>query len=253
MLRFCYQNTDYRLPMTQGGVHALLSVDENWRALAYEKAGSSLELSIDIGFSLPLKELQYLYKTKQADFLLVMGLASEYEVSKKGEMALDTRHLPLVELNLGINYTKWNFETEKTDLIGNIIRYPMLKDLQNLTVDSTICANSTLWFPVMPITTLSAIDFGETSSNRVDVHFAGHTEDTGGRLDFSFEEKQLPFSLYFRIGGYADEFIGMSIAERFAELNACAATVYDLSRYHIIEKIIHKQTKSVQIQLLEKD
>jgi hypothetical protein len=253
MLRFRYQNTDYQLPMTQGGVHALLNVDENWRELAYEKDGSSLELSIDIGFSLSIEELQHVYETKQADFLLAAGLAREYEANKKGKMVLDTRHLPLVELNLGINYTEWNFENEKTDLIGNIIRYPMLKDLKNLTLDSTICENSTLWFPVMPITTLSTIRFGETGLNYIDVHFAGHSEDIGGKLDFSLEEKQLPFLMHFRTGGYADEFIGMNIAERFAELKACAATVYDMSRYQVIEKIINKQTKSVQIQLLEKD
>ena len=247
MLKVQYKNKEYNFPIMNpmkwnSYVYGTIDLDNNWRELDYKNGGQTLNIGATSYFEVPENLFKELYKS---EFFFSEQIIDEIE-------GRDTSgNLPLINFNLTIDYTKiFDFKTYESILIGNIKnKFPTFKELENIRLDRKIVENSQLDlgnnFNYQP--TLTSINFGKIKDNTINLicqaEFETHKK-TKGKVKI---DVWLPINLYFEAGVYSDSFPGMSIEERLKEVRDCFATVYNISKYNLIEKIVNEKGKRVEI------
>ena len=252
MLTVSYNDKAYKFPLlhpTQGNtyMYGTIDLDTNWRQLEYQNGGHTLNLGATSYFEVPRELFKDLYKS---EFFFSEQIMDEIEGGDTSE------NLPLIYFDLEIGFTKiFDFNTYESVLIGNIRRkFPTFKALENLVLDKAIVADSLLTlsnaFNYEP--TLRSIKFGKIKDKAINViclaEFTAH-DNTKGRIEIDI---WAPIKLYFEAGVYSDSFPELSIDERLKEIRDCFATVYDISEYELIERVVDEESKRVEIQFINK-
>ena len=247
MLKVTYNNQEYEFPTMNpmkwnSYVYGTVELDNNWRELDYKNGGHTLNIGATSYFEVHKKLFKDLYKS---EFFYSDQIIDEIE---DGSIS---KELPLINFDLDISFTKiFDFKTYESVLIGNIKKkFPTFKELENLRLDEKIIEDSQLDlgnnFNYQP--TLKAINFGKIKDNTINLICLAEFE-THNKIKGEIEiDVWLPINLYFEAGIYSDSFPGKSIEERLIEIKDCFATIYDISKYNVIEKIIDKESKRVEI------
>lgn len=247
MLKVSYENKEYKFPIMNpikcnSYLYGFVELDNNWRELDYKNGGHSLGITATSYFEVPKNLFKKLY---ESDVFYAEQIIDEIEDG------IISKELPVINFDLGIDFTKiFDFKTYKSVLIGNIkTHFPRFRDLENLKLDANIIENSTLnigYFNYEP--TLKAVNFGEIKDNTIHLICKAAFE-TYHKIKGEIEiDVWLPINLYFEAGVYADSFPDKSIEERLTEVRDCFATIYDISEYNLVEKVISEKAKRVRIQ-----
>lgn len=236
MLKITFKNQVYELPLSQGEIIGSFCLDENWRSLNY-KENSSLSLDVHFYYCVPTHLALALYEHN------LVNLPENIDGP-----VINPQALPLIDLDLQINDTEYDFENEKSVLLGTLSRFPTIDELSHHTFEKNILENSTLWFPSFgQIAVLEKIAFGEKSENKLDISISGRCSDMRGELLFEIKEEKMPFSIIGKIAGYANEFVGFSKEKRFQEIKDCFSLLYNIDKYNLSERVINTEFKGVEI------
>ncbi|MCU0430290.1 MAG: hypothetical protein MUF42_10000 [Cytophagaceae bacterium] len=159
MLRVTYKNKDYEFPLLKGN-------STNWISLKDEN------IDIELIFTVPSSMIQNVY--------------SETNI-------IQTDDNPIIVLNLEINHTEYNFDTEELIPIGNLSLKPNVNDLENIELSDKIVQESTLYFPgYASRSTIKSISFGEVHNNEINIEFSGTCIDIKGELYFEVTDVKVP-------------------------------------------------------------
>ncbi|NRD20948.1 hypothetical protein HNV08_12900 [Winogradskyella eckloniae] len=159
MLKFTYKNKAYKLPLLEGTSNNYISLkDDNF--------------IIELIFSVPSS--------------LIPSLINETNI-------IQTEENPILVLNLELNYTKYDFDTQHLITIGNLRLNPNFKDLEHLKLSEKISQESTLYFPgYAKRANIKSIAFGEIVNNKINIEFCGSCIDRNGELNFEVKAIKIP-------------------------------------------------------------
>ncbi|MDO5639017.1 MAG: hypothetical protein Q4G28_04030 [Neisseria sp.] len=242
MLTIRFQNRSYPLPLAEGGLAGFFTLDENWRELDYRNGGHALSLDLHLAYRVPPDAID--------DFYHFYFINLEERIDG---YVVDAAQPPLLMLELAINHSGFDIDTQRTFPRGNLPLFPTLNDLAGQTLSPSVLAHCGLFFPsfASPVT-LDHIRFGQASANAIDICVGGSVADTRGKLTFELDEAQIPFDFYARINGDPGEFAGFNIEQRFAEIEACFASLYDISAYEARRSAIQPQHQGMRVSFVKK-
>ncbi|SMB79558.1 hypothetical protein SAMN05660772_00417 [Pasteurella testudinis DSM 23072] len=220
MLTIQLQQQSYSLPLAEGLLSGYFTLDENWRDLDYANGGNALFLDLVLTYRVPRQYIDDFYRLYFIDL-----------EERSDGYVIDEDNLPLLRLEIPINRTEFDFEHNKTIILGNLPRFPQLTDLAHQKLDNTILEKSGFFFSSFANAQLAQFEFGQAGAQAVDLTLSGKASDGRGELHFQLTESQIPFKLAAKIIGYADQFVGKDIEARAAEIRACFADIYDQQHY----------------------
>ncbi|UZR99532.1 hypothetical protein [Chondrinema litorale] len=233
MLKIQYQDKSFELPLSKANLLGSFSLDEDWQQMDYKHGDSALNLCMLLSYRVPTS-----YLTNN-DFIWVD--------------AVDQEETALINLELEINHTDFDLDNKKTRVLGEILLFPSLTDLQNQQANQSILQDSTLWFPAYANPTqLNKINFGKIIGNQIEVTCSGDCVDINGKMSFTFTE-QVDFVISSEIEGYPENFQDFTIQDRFAEIKNCFATIYNIDKYTFEERVKNELTKNVCVDFKLKD
>ncbi|MGH1339047.1 MAG: hypothetical protein ACRBFS_23220 [Aureispira sp.] len=154
MLQFTHQQQLYQLPLLANTTENKLMLDQG-------------SLQLGLFFSVPESAIPVLYESTPL---------------------LQTNESPLLDLELAINYCRYDFSKKLLVPIGNLEEPLQVKNLQNKTLSSTILANSTLYLLgyAQPCI-LQRIQFGALQENRLTIAYEARALDVNGPFSFMVE------------------------------------------------------------------
>lgn len=252
MLTITENNTTYTFPRLEEPndgcfFNAFLSdIDENWRELDYKNGGHTLSLGIGAYYEIPKNSYQSLMgKDSKAGFIFDEGILNVLE-----GMAETTNALFQVELD--INYTECDTEKDfKINFIGNLKKgFFTFEELVGLEFSASICKESSLYLGNnfnYPIEIIS-LKIGEVKNHQLQFYCKANYKNYNGEILGQIEiEELLSTKLRFKIAGYANQFVGKSIEDRYKELEVCFSSIYNIDDYELEKHITDKQWKGVQV------
>jgi hypothetical protein len=212
-----YRGASYTFAMTNCRFVGSAGLDEDWRSRRETQGENSLALSVGGTIVLPSNVLMPLAN--------LLGEASLEAGLEAGLEDLTAAH---IELDIDIGHTHMNApESFVSYPLSSLPLFPTLHDMRDYTANEAVCAKSGFWFG--GISTLAKVTeiriFGVGVKRTVLI--CGTAADVTGEVAFALTFADLPFSIVVKIAGYANEFVGVTVAQRQTEITDYFASVYD--------------------------
>lgn len=219
MILLNINNKTYELPLIKGVLLGICTLDEHWRTMDYKHTDSSLGLSVQLTYDVPMEHTNALFHTG---------------VVPLNEDDLEEGQGNILVLEFDINHSTYDPKSGKIQMHDGFPRFPEPSFLEGFRFSPETLAASHVWFPGFGVSaTFSKIGFGALSSSASIALFCeGKVKDAVSELMFTITEEQLTLQYDFQIEGYPNEFIGFSDKALIKEITDCFASLYDAAKYN---------------------